>query len=240
MTDMQSLFQYVSPPHPCSYLPDQLAQIQFELVAALSPSEYLQLMLAGWRRFGRTIFRPRCGDCRACQSLRIPAAAFRPNRSQRRCRKLNEAVVALRIGKPSVTRPKLDLYDRFHAHQTQVRDWPAHAPKNPTDYHDSFVDNPFPAEEWCYYLDDRLVGVGYVDVVPGGLSAIYFFREPSLSHRSLGTWNVLCLLDEARRRRLDHVYLGYYVAGCRSLEYKANFRPNEVLDSDGVWRPFRT
>jgi leucyl-tRNA---protein transferase len=38
---------------------------------------------------------------------------------------------------------------------------------------------------------------------------------------------------------LPHLYLGYHVAGCRSLEYKANFRPNETLGVDGKWRTFR-
>jgi arginyl-tRNA--protein-N-Asp/Glu arginylyltransferase len=29
------------------------------------------------------------------------------------------------------------------------------------------------------------------------------------------------------------------VAGCRSLEYKARFRPNEVLGPGGQWEPFQ-
>jgi arginine-tRNA-protein transferase len=45
-------------------------------------------------------------------------------------------------------------------------------------------------------------------------------------------------MDEAAGRGLPHVYLGYFVAGCRSLEYKARFRPNETLDTTGEWRPF--
>ena len=36
-----------------------------------------------------------------------------------------------------------------------------------------------------------------------------------------------------------HVYLGYFVDGCASLEYKARFRPNEVLGADGEWGAFR-
>jgi len=31
--------------------------------------------------------------------------------------------------------------------------------------------------------------------------------------------------------------LGYYVEGCRSLDYKARFSPNEVL-VNGSWTPF--
>jgi arginine-tRNA-protein transferase len=236
---MESLFHYLAPRSACGYLPDRDWSLEYELVRSVSPDEYLQRMKEGWRRFGYTMFRPQCPSCRACQSLRVPTATFQPSRSQRRARKMNEQEVKLRIGPPAVTRHKLQLYDRYHAFQSDAKGWPQHPAKDPGSYGESFVANPFVTEEWCYFLNDRLVGVGYVDVLPEGLSAIYFFYDPALRPRSLGTWNVLCILDEARRRRRQHVYLGYYVAGCASLEYKALFRPNEVLGPDGVWRPFR-
>ena len=56
--------------------------------------------------------------------------------------------------------------------------------------------------------------------------------------RSLGTFDILSLLASARERGLPHVYLGYYVAGCQSMEYKRKFRPNEVLRPDGTWEAF--
>jgi len=140
---------------------------------------------------------------------------------------------------PTVTRAKLDLYDRYHAFQTEQKLWPRHEPKDADDYARSFVDNPFPTEEWTYTIDDRLVGVGFVDDLPGGLSAIYFFHDPEERARGLGTWNVLRIIEEAQRRRIPHLYLGYFVPGCRSMEYKARFGPNEVLGTDGTWREFR-
>jgi arginine-tRNA-protein transferase len=237
---MESLFHYVAPVSRCGYLPERAWRLEYELVASLSAAEYLQRMKEGWRRFGHTLFRPQCPSCRACQSLRVPTATFQPNRSQRRARARNEQAVELRIGLPEATRQKLKLYDRFHAHQAEVKGWPMHPAKDERSYRESFVENPFTTEEWCYFLDGRLIGVGYVDVVPEGLSAIYFFYEPALRERSVGTWNVLSILDETRRRKLAHVYLGYFVEGCGSLAYKANFRPNEVLRSDGVWQTFRT
>ncbi len=54
----------------------------------------------------------------------------------------------------------------------------------------------------------------------------------------LGTFNVLCILNEALHAGLPHVYLGYYVAGCASLAYKANFQPNQIRWPDGQWRDF--
>ena len=74
-----------------------------------------------------------------------------------------------------------------------------------------------------------------VDALPVGLSAIYFVHDPDQHHRGLGTWNVLCLIDEARRRGLPHVYLGYWVADCLSLSYKASFHPHQILGTDGEW-----
>jgi arginine-tRNA-protein transferase len=237
---MESLIRFTAPPSPCGYLHDRNWSLEYEHVASASPAEYMRRMREGWRRFGHTLFRPQCPSCTACHSLRVLVDRFRPDRSQRRARKANDSAVELRIGEPRVTRSRLALYDRYHAFQSDLKGWPQHPAKDPDSYRESFVDNPFPIEEWCYYLGDVLVGVGYVDVLPEGLSAIYFYYDPQQRQRSLGTWNVLRVIEEAGRRRLPHVYLGYFVAGCRSLEYKARFAPNEALGPDGAWRPFRT
>lgn len=234
---MESLFRILEIPHTCTYLPEQEARLEYERFLDISAEEYARRLQEGWRRFGFTVFRPRCLGCKACLSLRVPVGRFRPNRSQRRTRQANADLV-LRIGRPRVTRDKLALYDRFHEFQADRKGWPDHGPKDVDGYVDSFVQHPFATEEWCYFLNERLVGVGYVDALPVGLSAIYFFWEPKLKSRGLGTNNVLCILEEAARRGLPHVYLGYYVEGCRSLEYKAGFRPNEVIGPDGKWRDF--
>jgi arginine-tRNA-protein transferase len=252
---MESLFRYVASPTPCGYLPAERWSLEYEYVGELSRAEYLARMLEGWRRFGTMLFRPACISCQSCRAVRILAQQFHPDRSQRRCRTLNEGQARLVIGKPSVTRAKLALYDRYHAFQTDARGWPQHPAKDAASYADSFVHHPFPVEEWCYYIDERLIGVGYVDCLPsldgesvpagagagdhGGLSAIYYFYDPAERQRSLGTWNVLCLIEAAKARGLPYVYLGYYVAGCVSMEYKVRFAPNQLRDVDGVWRSFR-
>ena len=166
----------------------------------------------------------------------MDAARFRPDRTQRRTRQANEGVVRLQIGTPAVTSEKVALFDRFHADRSQTRRWPPYDPRDLKDFASSFVFNPFPTQEWCYFLDDALVGVGYVDELPGGLSAIYFVRDPTLANLSLGTWNVLCLLDRARALNLPHLYLGYHGNLSPSLKYKASFRPNQSLGTDGIWR----
>src|SRR5205823_12092160 len=113
------------------------------------------------------------------------------------------------------------LYHRYHAHQAEAKHWPSHQGEDAETYRATFVDNPFPTQEWRYDRQGVLVGVGYADDLPGGLSAIYFFYDPAHRDLSLGTWNVLSLIAHAAERGIPHVYLGYYVAGCPSMAYKA-------------------
>jgi leucyl-tRNA---protein transferase len=233
---METLFTFVSPPGPCEYLPNQTWQIQYETVGGITPGEYMERLRHGWRRFGHSMFRPACASCRMCQSLRVPVATFRPSRSQTRALTANLGTVRIDVGTPRVSQAKADLYAKFHRYQHDAKGWPA--PERSADALMSFVDNPFPTEEWCYYVEERLIAVGYVDRLPEGLSAIYYFYDPAERHRSLGTFNVLSILAAARERQLPHVYLGYYVEGCGSLEYKGRFRPNEVLTPRGTWEAF--
>ncbi len=90
------------------------------------------------------------------------------------------------------------------------------------------------AREAAFYDDDapggpRLVGVGLFDATPRALSAAFFFHDPEYARFSLGTANILSLIDDARVSGRPHVYLGYRVEGCASLRYKAAFRPHELL-----------
>jgi arginine-tRNA-protein transferase len=213
--------------------------MEYEFFGKLSSAEYQVRLENGWRRFGGSAFRPQCKVCTACRSLRVLVDEFQPNRSQRRAHKANQGEVTLQIGQPRITRAKMNLYDRYHAMQSENKGWPRHDPKDMAGYANSFVENPFPTEEWCYYLSERLVGVGYVDHLPGALSAIYFFHDPDERRRSLGIWNVLQVIERAKELNIPFVYLGYFVERCASMQYKATFRPNQVLTPAGNWQDFR-
>jgi arginine-tRNA-protein transferase len=230
----------LEPPNPCSYLPDRLSRLEYQFAAAMTHDEYAQRMLEGWRHFGRMLFRPRCQKCTECRSIRIDVARFRPDRSQRRVRKANAADIRLEIAQPTAGPDQLALYRRYHAHQHLARDWPERNDETAADYHEAFVDNPFPVHEYRYFLGESLVGVGYVDPLPIGPSAITFAHDPDHRDRALGTWNILTLIDHARTLGQPHVYLGYHVADCQSMTYKARFTPNQILHPDGAWRDFRS
>jgi arginine-tRNA-protein transferase len=79
------------------------------------------------------------------------------------------------------------------------------------------------------------VAVCLTDWLEDGPSAVYSFFDPAQGPRSLGTYCVLWLIEEARRRGLAHVYLGYWIAQSGKMAYKTRFRPLEGLGVDG-WR----
>jgi arginine-tRNA-protein transferase len=231
---VEATLSFTSSGERCEYLPDRISQLRYDIAPHLEPAEYMTRLREGWRRFGPIVFRPECPSCQMCRSLRVPVAAFRATDSLRRVWRKNAGEVRVRIGSPAESLEKLRLLHAFHHHGHETKGWPA-------DRHVDlrlFVHNPFPTEEWSYFLDDRLIAVGYVDAMAEGLSAIYFYWDPAERQRSLGTFNILTMIQAARERGLPHVYLGYYVEGCRSLEYKARFRPNEVIGPDGRWEAF--
>jgi arginine-tRNA-protein transferase len=81
-----------------------------------------------------------------------------------------------------------------------------------------------------------LVAVTLADLLSDGLSMVYSFFDPAIEKRSLGVFAILDHVRQAAVVRLPFVYLGYWVQGSTKMDYKANFRPMEVLRPLGWMR----
>lgn len=224
------LQQVIEEPHGCSYLPRDDAQLEMMVLAGVAPEELEALLSRGWRRFGRVYFRPACPACGACVPLRVLASAFEPSKSQRRAVR-SAGRFRREVGPATVDSERLALYAKWHANREQVREWsPSEHTKE--SYARDFA-SPHPCLREVTFRDDdaggRLVGVGLWDEMPGSLSAIFFFYDPSIEHGSLGVANVVTGIEAAKNAGKAHVYLGYRVADCASLRYKSAYRPHEVL-----------
>jgi len=234
---MKSIAHYLARPGQCHYLSDQIWQLEYEVVAELNAKEYLERINQGWRKMGISLFRPQCPSCKACQQLRVLVEQFQPNRIQRRVGKANQDLV-VRRGAPKITPGHVDLYVRHHNHHAEQKGWDGSSVPDAISHMMSLMTSPLPIVELSFFLEKRLVGVCYVDVLPDGLSGVYFFHDPDFRKRSLGTYMVLSVIETARELKLPYVYMGYFVKGCRSMEYKGNFRPGEVLGADLLWHEF--
>jgi len=225
---MARLLQHIiSPPGPCPYLPDAQSVMESRIMLDVTPTELDTLLVHGWRRFGPTYFRPRCSPCQACVSLRIPVDTFVPTRSQKRAYKKCGGI-QVRVGVPRVTSERMALYHAWHASRERVRGWN----EDQLDEEQYALQFCFPhpsARELAYHDGDRLIGVGIVDETPTALSSVYFYFDPAYARLSLGVASVLFEVEHARRRGRSHLYLGYRVRECPSLQYKGTFGPHELL-----------
>lgn len=221
---------------PCEYLHDRTSRLEYAVVARMSPLEYETALHGGFRKFGLLLFRPACPSCRACRPLRIPADRFQPDRSQRRCLKRN-ADLRVEFAPPTVDAGRLDLFNRYHAAQQARKGWPETA-KGPADYLASFVRNPVPSLEVSVWRDGTLRAVALTDITPQIVSGVYHYHDPEDADRGLGTFAMLQTIALAQRLQKPWVHFGYYVADCPSLNYKARFRPCQLLGEDGVWKDF--
>jgi len=229
---LTTLVRYATPPSRCAYLPTERASLAYRVLVDVTAAQHEALLARGWRRFGGEWFRPICPACTACQSLRIPLATFTPSRSQRRALRGN-ATVEVVVQAPTITGTHLWLYNPYHADMHRRRGWPWH-PTDPMTYFQSYIsdDRTF-AREFLYYDAGRLVGVGLADITPTSLSSVYFFHDPAWRPRAPGVFSILQQLAYAQRHGLRYHYLGYWIADCPSMAYKAQYRPHELL----VWYP---
>jgi arginine-tRNA-protein transferase len=225
---------YASPPHPCSYLPGQIAVSVFaDPDAEITTGHYGLLSDFGFRRSGPHLYRPGCEACTACIPIRVPAAAFTPNRAQRRNSQRNAGLHVYETPL-SLTEEYFDLY----LHYMQWR------------HPGSSMDNVDPAHfaaafdsGWCdtvqmnFRLDGVLVAVAIADRLAGGLSAVYTYFDPDHAARGLGTYAIIRQIEAVRDASLDWLYLGYWIEASDKMRYKSRYSPHERFEN-GAWSRF--
>lgn len=224
---------YRSTEHDCPYLPGRTATSAFvDPTLALSPPAYGRLLEQGFRRSGSLVYRPICAACSACRPVRVPVEDFRPRRSQRRARHASGEGLEAQPLPASWDERHFALYQRYLATRHAAGEMAA----GDADDYRRFLFASW-GETRCLELriDRRLLAVAVTDVVPGALSAVYTFFDPSESARSPGVLAILAQIELARHWHLQHLYLGYWIRDCRKMRYKADYRPLEVL-LDGAWR----
>lgn len=226
---MKDTVRVVLPRDTCAYLPEQTSALEYRVIPDASGADYAELLSRGWRRHGMYFFRPNCPNCQECRSLRIDVADFRPTKSQRRNAKKNTDI-QVQVARATVTGDHIRLFNAYHADMKERRDWPEHQ-VIADEYHQSFIAGEWDfAYEFRYFRDDRLVGIGLVDIVPGALSSVYFYHDPIWRPQGPGTFSILQEIEFAKSYDIEHVYLGYWIKACDSMTYKSRFGPHELLE----------
>ncbi|MEM9011267.1 MAG: arginyltransferase [Pseudomonadota bacterium] len=230
---------YVTAPQTCPYLDGRVERKLFTALQGENAAELNDaLSRQGFRRSQNVVYRPSCAECNACLSARIQVDTFEPTKSQRRVLRRNEDIEREGTA-PWATEAHYALFRRYldarHADGGM-------ADMDMFEFAAMIEETPVRSRVVEYYLPEpeaphrrRLIGVCLTDILSDGLSMVYSFFDPTLEHRSLGTFIILDHVAIAAEAGLPYVYLGYWVPGSGKMDYKSRFQPFEIYH-DGTWR----
>jgi leucyl-tRNA---protein transferase len=230
---------FVTNPSPCPYLPGKVERKVFTELSGRHAGELNEALgRIGFRRSQSVAYRPSCIECSACVSVRVLAAEFTPNGTQRRLLR-KHADLEVTACKPWTTEEQYELLQRY----LEVRHpGGGMAEMDESDFADMVEQTPVRTYLVEYREPSKngkpgkLVGACLSDQQGDGLSMIYsFFDVGPGSRKGLGTFIILDHIIRAARAGLPYVYLGYWVEGSPRMAYKTRFRPLERLGRDG-WR----
>ena len=226
-------FFYTTAPLPCPYVSGRTERkVVTEITGHDAEALHDRLSRAGFRRSHNIAYAPVCPGCNACIPIRIPVAAFEPERTLRRIARANASVFGHDMP-PRATSEQYQLFQRYQQARHGDGDM---ATMSFYDYRAMVEDTPIETSIIEFREPDEcLIAACLTDRLADGLSAVYSYYLPGLEKRSLGTYTILWLIDRARALGLPYVYLGYWVPESRKMAYKARFRPSEVLQG-GQWR----
>ena len=98
---------------------------------------------------------------------------------------------------------------------------------------DAELDVEYGSYHQQYLVDQRVVSVGVLDLLPGCVSSVYLYydpqwwgQQPSLSP---GTYSALRELQLTRQLGLPYYYMGYYIHNVPKMRYKGRFLPSDLL-----------
>ena len=89
-----------------------------------------------------------------------------------------------------------------------------------------------------HYIDSKLFAVGVLDILPSGISSVYFFYDPEYSFLSPGVWGAVQEIMLVSSNSYKYYYMGYFIETCQKMRYKAEYLPSELLcPQKCIWVP---
>ncbi len=185
----------------CAYFDDKISDIRYKYIENCNIKEHANMLEHGWRRFGNMHFVPECKNCNECITIRIDIDKFKFSKSQKRVINKNKNI-DIYIQKPSVSIDHLNLFDKYHFHMHQKKQW-KYDPIDPDEYYRTYVQGAGKyGQEILYFKDEKLICVALVDILEEGISAIYCYYDHDYKDLSLGKFSILAQISMAKQMKV--------------------------------------
>ncbi|KRT85246.1 hypothetical protein AMK59_399 [Oryctes borbonicus] len=137
-------------------------------------------------------------------------------------------------------------FEIYNKYQTIIHNDPPEKCSKPA-FLRFLVDTPLKPEKWTnndnigfgsfhqqYWLDEKLIAVGVIDILPKCVSSVYFFYDPDYRSLTLGTYGSLSEIGFTRRLyqsvpSITYYYMGFYIHSCPKMRYKGRLVPSDLL-----------
>ena len=221
---------YVTAPQKCPYIKGKVERKLFTaLYGRNSVKLNDELSLQGFRRSQKVLYRPLCTNCSACLSIRVKVNEFQYSKSQKRVINKNKEIERIEK-KPEATDEQYQIFKKYLNYR--------HLNGGMSDMDalefSSMIEetnvNSQIYEYWKIINSEKkeLIAVCLTDTNKDGLSMVYSFYDPTYKSSSLGKFMILDHINLTKSRKLNYLYLGYWIRQNSKMGYKSNYFPAEV------------
>ncbi len=212
MADSDVISNDVNNPNAQFKTPEELKTMYFARV------DYFLNM--GFRRSKDMYYGNLCRSCSRCIPIRVPVKDFILTPRFQRILKKNSDI-RIEIRDSEVTDEKIKLFQKYNEiRHENTGDCLEHL----LSIHTGYVGT----KEMNYFIDDKLVAVGILDLAKTSVSSNYFYFDPDYSDRSLGVFSTLKEIEFTKENDKTFYYLGFYIEESDKMRYKSEFQPAQV------------
>ena len=221
-------------PHLCPYIEGKKERLIFtDLTKFVSKKILEKLVSEGFRRSENIFYKPKCKDCNACISSRVVLNDFIMSKNFQRILRKNQDL-KFKIVKPKTTLSHYKLFKNYLKLRHSKGDM---VDMTYLDFRTMLEISPVKTKIFNVYKNNKFFGAMLYDIYKNSYSANYSFYNPKFKNRSLGTFLILKLIEQAKKEKIKYLYLGYYIKECKKMSYKINFKPIEILKNK-KWESF--
>ena len=219
---------------PCSYIEgNSEKRIYIDLKNFSNKRTIIsKLSKSGFRRSYDHMYIPQCSSCNLCISSRINLKKFKYTKSSLRNLKINSDLL-LSFNTQNFKKERYELFIKYCSERHN---------KGQMQYmsNEEFENFFYKNNNDTTIIDlidskQNLFASILLDILDDGYSAVYSFFDPYSKKRGLGKNLILRSLELIKLKNKDNLYLGYWVKGSSTMDYKYSFKGLELF-INGEWK----